>query len=505
MGEIIKANQRFARRPIDDDEARAELKDEKFKLELIGLKSTATGEEATEVGAGGLTMYDNLDAKTGDRVWTDLCRGPHLPTTRRIPAFKLMRSAAAYWRGSEKNEQLQRIYGTAWASRDDLKAYLTRLDEAAKRDHRKLGVELDLFSFPDELGSASSSSTCSASPTTRLRPRRVPPQGRHPAPRARELRPAAAHRRGLRLRQHPAHQQGRAVLHLRPPALLRRHDVPADGARERGVPAQGDELPDAQPDLPLARALLPRAAPAAVRARQRLPVREVRRGPRPDPGARADHGRLAQLLHPRAGARRDQEAARVPARPAARFRTRRLLPRAVHPRRDVGQVHRLGRGLGGGDQDPRGRRHRVRSRAGARPGRRRLLRAEDLRAGARRHRADLADVHRPARLQPAGPLRAGVPGRRRVAAAAGHDPLGQVRLDRAVHRSADRALRRRLPDLAVAGAGHRDPDQRGPEPAISTTSPTSCAGAASGSRSTPPTTGCRRRSAPRRSPRCRSC
>ena len=153
MGEIIKSGQRFSRRPISDDDARAELAGEKFKLELIGLKSTATGEEATEVGAGGLTMYDNLDAKTGDRVWTDLCRGPHLPTTRRIPAVKLMRSAAAYWRGSEKNPQLQRIYGTAWATRDDLKAYLHRLEEAAKRDHRKLGAELDLFSFPDELGS----------------------------------------------------------------------------------------------------------------------------------------------------------------------------------------------------------------------------------------------------------------------------------------------------------------------------------------------------------------
>jgi threonyl-tRNA synthetase len=153
MAEIIKANQRFARRPISDEDARAELKDETFKLELIGLKSIASGDEATEVGAGGLTMYDNLDGRTGERVWTDLCRGPHVPTTRRIPAFKLMRSAAAYWRGSEKNPQLQRIYGTAWASRDDLKAYLHRLEEAAKRDHRKLGAELDLFSFPDELGS----------------------------------------------------------------------------------------------------------------------------------------------------------------------------------------------------------------------------------------------------------------------------------------------------------------------------------------------------------------
>jgi threonyl-tRNA synthetase len=153
MADIIKSGQRFARRPIDEADARTELANERFKLELIGLKSNVSSEEATEVGSGGLTMYDNLDAKSGDRVWTDLCRGPHLPTTRRIPAFKLMRSAAAYWRGSEKNPQLQRIYGTAWASRDDLKAYLYRLEEAAKRDHRKLGIELDLFSFPDELGS----------------------------------------------------------------------------------------------------------------------------------------------------------------------------------------------------------------------------------------------------------------------------------------------------------------------------------------------------------------
>ncbi|HEU5267859.1 MAG TPA: threonine--tRNA ligase, partial [Jatrophihabitans sp.] len=153
MAEIIKSGQRFVRRPVTDDEARAELAGERFKLELIGLKSQASGDEATEVGAGGLTMYDNVDAKTGERVWTDLCRGPHLPSTRRIPAVKLMRSAAAYWRGSEKNPQLQRIYGTAWATRDDLKAHLHRLEEAARRDHRRIGAELDLFSFPEELGS----------------------------------------------------------------------------------------------------------------------------------------------------------------------------------------------------------------------------------------------------------------------------------------------------------------------------------------------------------------
>ncbi|MBD0419576.1 threonine--tRNA ligase [Streptomyces sp. TRM S81-3] len=155
MQEIQKRGQRFSRRAVTDEAAREELADEPYKLELIGLKGAA-GQAAdgadAEVGAGELTIYDNLDAKTGELCWKDLCRGPHLPTTRVIPAFKLMRTAAAYWRGSEKNPQLQRIYGTAWPSKDELKAHLEFLAEAEKRDHRKLGAELDLFSFPDELG-----------------------------------------------------------------------------------------------------------------------------------------------------------------------------------------------------------------------------------------------------------------------------------------------------------------------------------------------------------------
>ncbi|MFI6487207.1 threonine--tRNA ligase [Streptomyces sp. NPDC050564] len=156
MQEIQKRGQKFSRRVTSDDAAREELADEPYKLELIGLKGNAAqaaeGADA-EVGAGELTIYDNLDAKTGELCWKDLCRGPHLPTTRNIPAFKLMRSAAAYWRGSEKNPQLQRIYGTAWPTKDELKAYLDFLVEAEKRDHRKLGAELDLFSIPEELGS----------------------------------------------------------------------------------------------------------------------------------------------------------------------------------------------------------------------------------------------------------------------------------------------------------------------------------------------------------------
>ncbi len=157
MRKIIKENQRFDRRVVSDHDAIAELKDEPYKIELIGLKGSGRSEDAAEgasveVGVGELTIYDNVDRK-GEVAWSDLCRGPHLPTTKRIPAFKLMRSAAAYWRGDEKNKQLQRIYGTAWESKEALEEHLHWLEEAERRDHRKLGRDLDLFSFPDELGS----------------------------------------------------------------------------------------------------------------------------------------------------------------------------------------------------------------------------------------------------------------------------------------------------------------------------------------------------------------
>ncbi|KRC48984.1 MULTISPECIES: threonine--tRNA ligase [unclassified Nocardioides] len=155
MRKIIKENQRFDRRVTTDEDALVELADEPYKVELIGLKGSAADAAegaSAEVGAGELTIYDNLN-RNGEVAWKDLCRGPHLPTTKRIPAFKLMRSAAAYWRGDEKNKQLQRIYGTAWPSKEELEEHLHRLEEAERRDHRKLGRELDLFSFPDEIGS----------------------------------------------------------------------------------------------------------------------------------------------------------------------------------------------------------------------------------------------------------------------------------------------------------------------------------------------------------------
>ena len=157
MRKIVKEGQRFSRRPVTDDDAIAELADEPYKLELIGLKGSGHAEGAAEgasveVGAGELTIYDNI-RRNGEVAWSDLCRGPHLPTTKRIPAFKLMRSAAAYWRGDEKNKQLQRLYGTAWESKEALEEHLHRIEEAERRDHRKLGRDLDLFSFPDEIGS----------------------------------------------------------------------------------------------------------------------------------------------------------------------------------------------------------------------------------------------------------------------------------------------------------------------------------------------------------------
>jgi threonyl-tRNA synthetase len=153
MRKIIKAGQRFKRRVVNEKDALIELKNEPYKCELIGLKSAELEDEsAVEVGKGELTIYDNL-GRDGNPVWSDLCRGPHLPSTKHIPAFKLMRAAGAYWRGSEKNPMLQRVYGTAWPTSKELDDYLFLLSEAEKRDHRKLGAELDLFSFPEEIGS----------------------------------------------------------------------------------------------------------------------------------------------------------------------------------------------------------------------------------------------------------------------------------------------------------------------------------------------------------------
>ncbi|WP_293831263.1 threonine--tRNA ligase [uncultured Corynebacterium sp.] len=156
MKKIIKQGQKFVRGVYaSQEEAAEDLKDEPYKLELINDKGNVDpdSDEATEVGAGELTHYDNVNPRTNEVEWHDLCRGPHVPTTKYIPAFALTRSSAAYWRGDQNNAGLQRVYGTAWESKEKLEEYMTMLEEAEKRDHRRLGNELDLFSFPDEVGS----------------------------------------------------------------------------------------------------------------------------------------------------------------------------------------------------------------------------------------------------------------------------------------------------------------------------------------------------------------
>ena len=252
MRQIVKQGQRFSRRVVSDEQARTELAGEPYKLELIGLKgggsasggasTEASAEEMVEVGGGELTIYDNLDPATGEIKWKDLCRGPHVPSTRYLSTFKLMRSGGAYWRGSEKNPQLQRIYGTAWSSREQQDEYLKMLVEAEKRDHRKLGAELDLFSFPTEIGSG------------------LPvfhPKGGT----IRRVMEDYSRRRheeaGVRLRHHSAHHQVDPVRDLGAPRLVRRRHVPAHGDGGREVLPEADELPHAHPDLRLAGTVLP--------------------------------------------------------------------------------------------------------------------------------------------------------------------------------------------------------------------------------------------------------
>ena len=455
MRQIVKDGQLFDRRVYESkDQARAELANEPYKLELVDDKSGDP--DVMEVGGDELTAYDNLNPRTRERIWGDLCRGPHIPTTKHIPAFKLTRSSAAYWRGDQKNASLQRIYGTAWESQEALDRHLELIEEAQRRDHRKLGVELDLFSFPDEIGSGLAG---------------FPPQGRRRAQGTGGVLAAQAHRGRVRIRQYPAHHQGAAVPHVGPPGLVRRRHVPADAPRRRvqrrrngaqagpGLLPQADELPDAHPDLRLARAVVSRASVAALRIRHRVPLREVRCGARADPRARVHHGRLAHLLHPRAAARRTGVAAAVRARVAQRLRAGGLLSGAVHqgPR----EVRRLRRGVGGGHQHA-GRR-RPASRAcelvpdpggAAFYGPKISVQARDALGRSWQMSTIQVDFNFPERFD----LEYTAAGR--DPAAAGDDPPGTVRVDRAVLRHPHRALRGGVPGVAGAGSGGRHPGRR---------------------------------------------
>ncbi len=435
MRKIIKEGQKFSRRAVDDGAALTELVEEPYKLELIGLKGAGHADDAAEgssveVGGGELTIYDNL-RRDGSVAWKDLCRGPHLPTTKRIPAFKLMRSAAAYWRGDEKNKQLQRIYGTAWESKESLEEHLHRLEEAERRDHRKIGRELDLFSFPDEIGSGLVVFHPKGGVIKREMEDYV--RRRHIEEGFSYVGTPHISKEGL------FHTSGHLPYYadtMFPPMemegsdyYLKAMNCPMHNLifRSRGRSYR---------ELPL----------RLFEFGSRLPLREVRRRARADPGARDDPGRLPLLLHPRAGARGGQAPPGVLPGAVPRLRARRLLSRAVDPRRrQARQVRRLPGAVGRGDPDPGEGRDRVRARAGARSGRGGVLRPQDLGAGARRDRPHLADVDHPVRLQPAGRLRPRVRRRRRLAAAAGDDPLREVRLPGALLRGARRALRRAFP------------------------------------------------------------
>ena len=478
---------------VTDDEARAELAFEPYKLELIGLKGgaaagAADGAEA-EVGASELTIYDNV-RKDGSLAWKDLCRGPHLPSTRHIPAFKLTRSAAAYWRGSEKNPQLQRIYGTAWESRDALKDYQQRLAEAEKRDHRKLGAELDLYSFPDEIGSGLVV---------------FHPKG---GVIKREMEDYVRRRHieeGFSYVGTP-HISKEGLFHLS-------GHLPyyADGMFPP-IHMEGADYYLKAMNCPMHNLIFR----SRGRSYRELPLRFFEFG---SVYRNEKSGVVHGLTRVRGMTQDDSHSYVTPEQAPAEIKH--LLDFCLSLFKDFGlddfylelstrdedsvEVRGLGRGLGHGHRRAGEGRHRLRAGAGARPGRRGLLRAEDLGAVPGRHRPHLADVDDPVRLQPAGRLPAGVPGGRRLPPAAGDDPLGQVRVDRALHRRAGRALRGRLPALAGARAGGRR--SRSPTSTCPTcrTSRRSCWRRGSGSRWTPPTTGCRRRSATPRSRRCRTC
>ncbi len=447
MQEIVKSGQRFRRRRFGSlDEARAELAAEPFKLELIDVKGEGLdSSEVMEVGGGELTIYDNLAADEDKVCWSDLCRGPHLPNTRLIGAFKLMRSAAAYWRGSEKNPQLQRVYGTAWPTRDALKAYLKLLEEAARRDHRKLGADLDLFSFPDELGSGLAV---------------FHPKG-------------GIIRREMENYSRIKHEQA-GYDFVNTPHITKGHLYEVSGHL--------DWYADGMfPPMEMEGAnyyLKPMNCPmhdlifrSRGRSYRELPLRMFEFG---TVYRYEKSGVVHGLTRVRGMTQDDAHIFCTEEQMAGELKS--LLAFVLELLRDYGLDDfylelstRNPEKSVGTDENWERATEALRSAAEESglhlvpdPEWRGLLRSEDLGSGQGRHRPHLADVHHPGRLQPAGAVRPGVPGGRRHPAAAGHDPPSAVRLDRAVLRRAHRALRRRVPGLAGPGAGDRHPDPRRP-------------------------------------------
>ena len=384
MRAIMAEAQPFVREEHTIAEGLELFADQPYKREIIeGVAEPSAGlddELAAEAGGrpGAVSAYRNGPG------FVDLCRGPHVPSTDRLGHFKLTRVAGAYWRGDEHRPQLQRIYGTAWESEQALEDHLHRLEEAERRDHRRLGAELDLFSFPPELGSGLAV---------------FHPKGGLVRKVMEDYSRARHEQAGLRVREHAAHHQGGAVRDLRPPGLVRRGHVPADGAR-RG-PAllpEADELPVPHPHLQEPAALLPRAAAAAVRVRDASTATRSRAWSTASPGCAGMTQDDAHIF-----CTREQMADRAPV--ACSSFVLDLLrdfgleefylelstkpeEKAVGTDEEWEEATEALRQAALGD-GPRAR---------ARPGRRRLLRPEDLRPGPRRHRPNLADLDDPGRL-----------------------------------------------------------------------------------------------------------
>ena len=342
MRQIVKDGQLFDRRVYESKEqARAELADEPYKLELVDDKSGDP--DVMEVGGDELTAYDNLNPRTRERVWGDLCRGPHIPTTKHIPAFKLTRSSAAYWRGDQNNASLQRIYGTAWESQEALDKHLELIEEAQRRDHRKLGVELDLFSFPDEIGSG----LAVFHPKGGIVRTELEDYSRRKHLEAGYEFVNTPHITKEQLYITSGHLEWYAD-GMYPPM-----HIDAEYNEDGTVRKPGQDYYLKPMNCPMHHLIYR----ARGRSYRELPLRlfefgsvyrlrEVRRHTRADPGTRHDAGRRAHLLHARADARRADLAAAFRARPARRLRPRRVLPGALH--QGSGQVRRLRRDVGGG-------------------------------------------------------------------------------------------------------------------------------------------------------------
>ncbi len=506
MDRIIRSGQRFQRRVVTEEEARSELAGEPYKLELVGLKKVGHGEgsgddgESVEVGGAELTIYDNV-SKDGETVWKDLCRGPHVPNTGALGVFRLMRIAAAYWRGSEKNPQLQRIYGTAWPTKDELKAYTraSRGGGEARPPQARARARPVLVPRGD-----------------RLRPVGLASQGRPGAHGDGAARPSPAHRGRLHLRLHAAHREAGPVPEVEPPRHVQGGDVPPDrdgrGARRRRqrheagrrLLPEADELPDAHPHLR-----------ERARSYRDLPMRLAENGT-------VYRNELSGALHGLTRVRGfTQDDAHLFVTPEQlEEETSKVLDFVISILRDfgledfelelsmrdehTGQVDRLRRVLGVLHERPAQRREVQRTEVHRDARRGRVLRPQDRPQDARCDRPRLAAVHRSGRPEPARAFRARVHRQRRAEEAPDHDPPRAVRIDRAVLRDPARALRRGLPGLAVPGAGGRHPGRRGVRRLPGRDHRPAAGRRACGPSSTRPTTGCRRRSATPRRTRCRS-